>query len=229
MENEMFVEDRVTEQYPMVVVTLVSVITGAVLTDLMMEVRIRMHLWPLSLETIRVCAQVIMVGYLSLNVWMVSTHLAILPKRIPSLGDSVVAFLLPATLFFVTSRVGEAETWPYFYATSLNGVIGVSARLYMSRLVTAEPGTEPIKRIFRPTGYLMGFYVGIPLSVTMGWLDQHGRLSPLHATIFILIGLLNTGLATYRFFHDWHLAVAEMSAQESAVVDPPSSGSNAEI
>src|SRR5436305_14483147 len=73
---------------PSVYITLVSVLIGLVLSDLVTEARSRMHLWPLDGFALRTWGQLLGNGTSALNVWVVLAHLGMARRRVPDLVET---------------------------------------------------------------------------------------------------------------------------------------------
>ncbi|HEY2708526.1 MAG TPA: hypothetical protein VGI95_10775 [Caulobacteraceae bacterium] len=117
--------NRVRDLLPTVFITLVSVLIGLVLSDLVTEARTRMILWPLSVSTLRTWCQLFANGAAALSAWIIYVHVGIGRRRVPTLWDSLIAFLVPLSLLVATSFVGAKEAWLWFYMMSI--FLGISA------------------------------------------------------------------------------------------------------
>src|SRR5579862_1918910 len=91
-------EHRIREQFPALFITLVSVLIGLALADLVAEARARMVLWPLSLSTLRTWCQLSANFFSALGAWVVYAHIGISRRRIPGLSDAFIAFSMPIIL-----------------------------------------------------------------------------------------------------------------------------------
>jgi hypothetical protein len=105
------IEQRIKDQFPAVFITLVSVLVGLALSDLVAEARAHMTLWPLNLATLRTWAQIFANGTSAIAVWIVFAHVGIARRRVPDIFDSLIAFGPPLLLLMANSFVGQKEIW----------------------------------------------------------------------------------------------------------------------
>jgi hypothetical protein len=215
----MTVEERVRHQFPGLFVTLVSVLIGLVLADLVSEARDRMVLWPLDASTLRTWAQLAGVGCCAIASWIVYSHLGIARQCVPTLPDTIVAFLIPMPLLVLTGLAGRAEIWPYFYASGVFCVIGASASVWHTMMTVEEPGLDGLRPLLRPNGYLSAMYLGAPAYLTIGWADQSGLLSLWMETLVAASAPVTALYCAFRFVEDWRPAVTS-----AAMVRPARAG-----
>jgi hypothetical protein len=207
----MTVEERVKLQFPALFVTLVSVLIGLVLADLVSEARERMQLWPLDAHSLRTWAQLAGVASCAVASWIIYSHLGVVRHRIATLPDTIVAFLTPAPLLILTGLSGRPDSWPYFYAGGAFCVIGAWASLWHTYLALEETALARLRRLLRPTGYLSAMYVGAPSYCLAGWADQTGMLSIELEVVFAASAPVFAAFCAHRFVVDWRLAVAATS------------------
>jgi len=199
--------DRVAELLPIVFITLVSVLIGLVLSDLVSEARTRMSLWPLSLATLRTWSQLLATGAAALSAWIVYVHVSIGRRRVPRLWDSLIAFLVPVSLLVATSFIGAKASWPWFYAMSIFLALSVATSAGHIHLALSEPELSPLRSMLRPTGHL-GVLAGSAIAyAAIGWADQRGWVS-LGGEVVLAAGATPMAfLISYIFFREWHEAI----------------------
>jgi hypothetical protein len=201
------VRARVIAQGPAVILTLVSVLVGLVLSDLVTEARTRMQLWPLSLAALRTWGQLLANGGSGVAVWIVLAHLGIARQRTPHVAETLSAFAPPVMLLAATTFVGRAEIWPWFYFASLYLAASLVAIVVNVRLTMDQPGGARFARVLRPTGVLSVIYLGVPGYLIAGVLDQTGHLSPALEAVAAWTGTPANMAAVGLFFRDWRAAV----------------------
>ncbi|MGA9795442.1 MAG: hypothetical protein WBQ17_07890 [Rhizomicrobium sp.] len=201
-------EFRVRHQFPALFITLVSVLIGLVLADLVAEARARMVLWPLSLATLRTWAQLGAMGTSALLAWIVYSHTGITRERVPTLMDSLIAFLVPIPLLIGTTLVGRDDIWPWFYYASGYLVLSMFTVVWMLRAVGKDTQHAPFRAMLRPSGMLSIFYAGIPFFAAAGWADSHGWLSPWQQDAIAASPIPAALILGIIFFHDWRRAIA---------------------
>jgi len=203
----MSIEERVKEQFPGLFITLVSVMVGLVFADLIGEVRSRMALWPLNVESLRTWAQIGAMGTCTLATWVYYTHIGVLRRRVPTLTDSMIAFAVPIPLLIANSFVGRPDIWPWFYIASGYLVISFFTTIGLARMARAEH--KSFVRLAEPTGNLIVFCIGAPAFGMVAWLDQHGWVSSWMEVFFAAVPIPSALAATYFFIRDWRRGVAE--------------------
>jgi hypothetical protein len=123
------------------------------------------------------------------------------------LADALIAFSIPLALLFGTSFVGAEPTWRWFYFASVFLALSLATTLYLTHVMRVEPELSAFRHIFRPTGYLSVFAVGIPFYGAAGWLDQHHYLSPLMELLIVSSGMPAALIDCHLFLRDWRYAV----------------------
>ena len=132
--------DRILGEAPTVFVTLVSVLVGLVLTDLVTEARARMHLWPLNLRAILTWTQLIATSTAAVSVWMVIAHLGITRRRTPQLSEGIACLGPPLLLLTANTFVGREQAWPWFYGAGVYLVACALAYAVLVRQAMDQPG-----------------------------------------------------------------------------------------
>jgi hypothetical protein len=198
---------RVISQSPALYITLVSVLVGLVLSDLVTEARSRMHLWPLDMLALRTWGQLTSNGSAALAVWTILAHLSIARRRAPHLTETLFAFGPPLLVLATTSFVGRAEMWPWLYGAAGYLVIAAVTDIVNVRMTMDQPGGERFAPLLDPRRHMSIVFLAIPLYGVGGYLDQHGRLSPTMELALAALPMPTTLLVVWVFFHDWRKAV----------------------
>jgi hypothetical protein len=202
-------EHRIREQFPALYITLVSVLIGLALADLVAEARMRMELWPLNLDTLRTWGELNGNLFSALAAWTVYAHLGISRRRIPSFADSIIAFTLPLFLLLLNSYVGVAPMWKWLYLAAGFLVFSLMTTLWNFHNLRQEAELASFRRLGRLTGYPMVFITGIPFYAGAGWADQNGYLSPLLETIVAWIPAPSAMFACFIFLREWNAAIGD--------------------
>jgi len=200
---------RVIEQSPAVFITLVSVLIGLVLSDLVTEARSRMHLWPLDAFAVRTWGQLAANGISALSVWVVLAHLGVARRRAPHVTESLSAFGPPLMLLAATGMVGRPEIWPWFYGASLYLAVSAVSDTVQVRLTMDQPGGQRFARLAHPLGHLSICYVGAPAYAAAGVLDQHGLLPYWAEIAMVFVPLPTASALVWMFFRDWRAALED--------------------
>lgn len=169
---------RVIDQSPSVFITLISVLVGLVLSDLVTEARARMHLWPLDFMAARTWGQLVGQGTCAVSFWVLLAHLGLVRKRFPDLLETISAFVPPVILLAAATFVGRSTIWPWFYLAGLYLCAGVAVLNVQVRITMSQPGGAAFRRLLRPTGPFSMIYLGAPTFLLAGVLDQRGLLPP---------------------------------------------------
>jgi hypothetical protein len=198
------------EQAPAVFITLVSVLIGLVLSDLVTEARSRMHLWPLDGLALRTWGQILSNGISALAVWIVLAHLSIARRRVPHVWETVSGLGPPLMLLTATSFIGRPEVWPWFYGAGVYLAVSIVADTTQVRLTMDQPGGERFANLAHPLGHLSICYLGSPLYLLAAVLDQH-RLLPKSFELALVFAPLPTAAAlVWMFFRDWRAAIQDL-------------------
>jgi hypothetical protein len=208
------IEHRIKHQFPGLFITLLSVLVGLVLADMVSEARSRMVLWPLNVETLRTWGQLAAHCASSMTAWIIYSHIGISHERVPSLSDSIVAFIVPLTLLLAMSLIGRELIWPWFYYASFSLVVSVATSMWLLHLSRGEPEMARFAHLLRTRGYFVIFYVGIPVYAAAGLLDQMHLMSPVVQLMFALTPLPSALMAAHLFLRDWREAVAKQAVGE---------------
>lgn len=207
-------ERRIKLQFPSLFITLLSVLIGLVLADMVAEARTRIELWPLNVETLRSWGQLGAHTASALTAWIIYSHIGISHERIPSLSDSVVAFIVPLTLLLAMSLIGRELIWPWFYYGSFSLVVSLATSMWLLHLSRGEPEMARFAHLLRTRGYFVIFYVGIPVYAGAGLLDQLHLMSPNVQLLFAAMPAPSALMAAYLFLRDWREAVLKRPNSE---------------
>ena len=208
----MNLEQRIKEQFPALMVTLLSVLIGLAFSDLVGLARTQMTLWPLDIATLRTWGQIFAMAACALSVWVIFAHIAVSRMHIPSLSDSLIVFVIPLAILFGNSLVGRAEIWPWLYFASFYLLVSAVIWRWQIHLALEDSELAPFAVLTRPLGPLSVLYVGIPFYAAAGWADSHGLFSPLAETLIAWTPSPAAILTGWIFVREWQRAVAEASA-----------------
>jgi len=200
---------QVIEQAPAVFVTLLSVLVGLVLTDLVTEARAHMHLWPLDALAVRTWGQLLSTGTATVSVWVVLANLALARRRLPHVAETTSAFAPPLLLLTAGTFVGRAEAWPWLYGAGVFLAVSALAVLVNVRLTMDQADGARFARLMRPQGFLLLVWTGVPLYLGAGWLDQHGLLPPRIELAIIALPIPLHFIITGWFYNDWAAALGD--------------------
>lgn len=207
-------ESRIKNQFPALFITLVSVLVGLALADLVAEARARMVLWPVTLSTLRTWFELAANGVSALALWTTYAHIGISRWRVASLADSFIAFILPLFLLFGNSFVGLKLMWPWLYFATCFLALSLGLTIWQVHILSSEDGLQSFRRILRPGGYTTVFMTGIPFYGAAGWADQHKLLSPLLEVLCAAAAAPSALLVCHLFLRDWHHAIRAARATE---------------
>lgn len=201
-------EDRIKLQFPALFITLLSVLIGLVLADMVAEARSRIVLWPVTLETLRSWGQLSAHCSSAVTAWIIYSHIGISRERTPLLADSIVAFVVPMTLLLAMTLIGRTEIWPWFYYAAASLIVSLLTTKWLLHLSRDVPELARLNRLLDRRGYTAIFLVGIPTYLLAGWLDQNGMV-PLAGQVAMTLAPLPTALfAAFLFLQEWRAAIA---------------------
>jgi hypothetical protein len=207
-------ETRIKDQFPALFITLVSVLIGLALADLVSEARVRMVFWPVNLHTLRTWFELSGNLLSALSAWVIYAHIAISRRRIPTLADAIIAFTLPLCLLFGNSFVGIEPAWLWFYFATAFLVLSLIITIWMLHILDSESELATFRHLGRPTGYMSIFAAGIPFYALAGWADQHNLLSPLLEDACAASAAPAALIACHIFLRDWRHAINKARAIE---------------
>jgi hypothetical protein len=216
-ETHAELEHRIREQFPALYITLVSVLIGLALADLVAEARVRMELWPLTLDTLRTWGELTGNLFTALAAWAVYAHLGISRRRIPTFADSLIAFTLPLFLLILNTYVGVVPMWKWLYFASGFLAFSLGTTLWNFHILRLETELASFRRLGRLTGYPMVFITGIPFYAAAGWADQHGYFSPLLETLVARIPAPSALFTCSIFLREWRDAIGDSHSKSDRI------------
>ena len=200
---------QVIVQAPAVFITLVSVLVGLVLSDLVTEARARMHLWPLDSHAVRTWGELLSNGTSAVSVWVVLANLGLGRRRLAHVAETTSAFLPPLLLLTASTFVGRPEVWQWLYGAGVFLVVSTVAIVVNVRLTMDQPDGARFARLMRPQGFLLLIWAAAPVYLAGGWLDQHGWLPPLLELALVAAPVPMHFVITAWFYNEWSAAPAE--------------------
>jgi hypothetical protein len=200
---------EVIREAPAVFVTLLSVLVGLVLTDLVTEARARMHLWPLDAMALRTWAELISTGTAAISVWVVLANVGLGRRRLPHVAETTSAFAPPLLLLTAATFVGRPEAWPWLYGAGTFLAVSGVAGVVNVRLTMDQPDGARFAHLLRPQGFLLLIWLGVPLFLGAGWFDQHGWLPPTLELAIIALPIPLHFVITGWFYNDWSAALGD--------------------
>lgn len=207
--DDMNLDSRIKEQFPVLIVTLLSVLIGLDLSDLVGIMRAHLTLWPLDMGTMRTWGQIFAHGSVCVSIWIIFSHLAVSRLRIPTLADCLVVFLAPLMILYGNSLIGLKNGWPWFYFASAYLLVAGSAWHWQIRIAITDSELASFGRLLRPVGPLSVIYFGMPFYAASGWADSHGLVSPPMETLLTLSAGPAALLTTWIFLREWRGAIRE--------------------
>ncbi|MBI3676207.1 MAG: hypothetical protein HY243_06280 [Proteobacteria bacterium] len=203
----MTVEERVKQQFPTLFITLVSVLIGIFLADLLAEARSRMNLWPLNWSTLRTWAQISAMVSCAIATWVHYAHIGISRRRIATFADSLISFAVPLPLLVSNTFVGRDTIWPWYFFASGYLVISAISSVWQIRLALSEPELKPLQALLRPSGSAAIILLGIPFFALMGFLDARHLLSLPMETLAAMTPTPAALIFGWLFVHNWQTAI----------------------
>lgn len=209
-------EQRVARQFAPLYLTLVSVMVGLVLADLIAEVHGRMTLWPLTLETLRTYGQVFSNALAALAAWVTYSHLGMLRRRVPTIWDTVDAMLVLVTIP-LNAAAGRHDMTGWFFWGGCYCLLGISAVRINLWQSSREPQLAHFLRLGRFGGPYTFLYLGIPFFFSMAVVSWRHLLTPLAEALVSPAGMIGGVLVSILFMREWRAAVLEAPTPAPAV------------
>jgi hypothetical protein len=199
-------EGRVSRQFSGLYLTLVSVMVGLVLSDLIGQIHDRMTLWPLTWQTARTWLQISGTGLAVLSSWVSYTHLGMLRNRLPTIWDTLDASLVLVTIP-LNAAVGRADPSAWFFWAAAFSVLGLTAIRINVWQATREPALAHLPRIARFGGPYTFLYLGVPGFALTGVLCRLGWAPPWFQLGASLMPTIGAAVVTITFMREWRAAV----------------------
>jgi len=199
-------ETRVSRQFSSLYLTLVSVLVGLVLADLIGQVHARMVLWPLTLETWRTWFQIVGNTLVALSAWITYSHLGLLRKRMPTIWDTLDAILVLVSIP-LNAATGRHDAAPYFFWAAAYSLLALCAVNLNVRLATREALLAHLPRIGRFGGPYTFLYFGVPSYLGLAALSWLHLAPPLLEVFGAAVGPMAGVLVSILFMREWRAAV----------------------
>ena len=211
----MKLEDRIKQQFPVLFITLLSVLIGSLFADLVSQAHARMALWPLDVGTLRTWGQIFAMGTSALSSWVFLAHVGISRLRIPTLADSLIVFLTPVPLLIGNSLIGLREIWPWLYYSSFFLAISLGSSFLQIRMACEERELASFARLSNVVGPAAVLVLGIPFYAAAAWADSHAMLSPVTEMLLAMSPTPAALFFLWLFFRSWHRVIAEADMLET--------------
>lgn len=190
-----------------VFVTLLSVTFGLALQDVVDQARARMVLWPLAAGPLISWGQIATVVACAMTAWLISSHLAISRRGLPSYAQTLNAAMVPLFLLSLGGLAGRDEVWPWLYAGGVYLAVSAMTVRWFLRFANDDEERRLLKAVIRPTGFMAILYAGTPIYLTAGLLGQLGWLPAWAGFLFVFGGTPAAMLCAWLFFRDWRRAL----------------------
>jgi cation transporter-like permease len=210
MAAEESLEQRVAGQFSGLYLTLVSVMTGLVLADLLSQVHDRMTLWPLSWMTLRTWLQIAATMAAVLSSWVSYTHLGMLRRRLPTIWDTLDASLVLITVP-LNAFAGRVDATGWFVCAAAYCVLGLSAIWINVTQSAREPILRDFCRLIRFGGPYTYLFLGVP-GFTVTAVLAHTGFAPLWLQCLAVASAPAAGVwVTIHFMREWRQLVQSAS------------------
>lgn len=210
----MKLEDRIKEQFPVLFITLLSVLIGSLFADLVSQAHARMTLWPLDVGTMRTWGQIFAMGTSALSSWVFLAHVGISRLRIPTLADTLIVFLTPVPLLIGNSLIGLEEIWPWLYYSSFFLAVSLGSSFLQIRMACEERELASFAHFSNLVGPATVLIFGIPFYAAAAWADSHAMLSPVTEMLLAISPTPAALFFLWLFFRSWHRVIAEADMLE---------------
>ena len=210
----MILDSRIKEQFPVLIVTLLSVLIGLDFSDLVGLAHARMTLWPLDVGVLRTWGQIGTMTGCCLSVWVIFAHTNISRARIPVLADSVVVFTMPLSIVVGNALVGQDLIWPWFWWCSAYLVNAIVTWRWQVHIALEEHQLASFARLTHPFRAMIILYFGVPFFALAAVADSLHLLSPAVEALIAWSGGPAAMFTVWLFIREWHGAIADAEAAE---------------
>ena len=210
----MNLDSRIKVQFPVLIVTLLSVLIGLDFSDLVGLMRARMMLWPLEAGSLRTWGQIFTMTGCCLSVWVIFAHTNVSRSRIPVLADSVVVFTMPLSIVVGNSLVGQNVIWPWFWWACAYLVNAIVTWRWQVHIALEEHQLASFARLTHPFRTMIILYFGVPFFAIAALADSRQLLSPTFEALVAWSGGPAAMFTVWLFIREWHSAIADVEAVE---------------
>lgn len=184
-------KNEIEKLFPSVYITLVSILLGFAVEDVVTRLR--------ELATLEVFDLLAAAGVLSaiIAAWIGWSFVSMTQERLPKVWDAVHVFLMAFCFYFLISTLGM-ETWWFFLALSIYYVPGTVATVYNSNLLGQSLAHASGGRHFQWN--ILITVSGIVIFSVAAWASKQGML-PEGVDIFLVGYYILTNVAWIYFLY----------------------------
>jgi hypothetical protein len=192
--------DKIEKLFPSVYITLISILLGFAIEDVITRAR---ELVPLDTYTILTAAAILSCVF---SAWTGYSFISMTQERLPKLLDSVNVFLLALGIYLLNSTLGM-EIWYFFSAFGIYMVLAIFATIYNFTALLRSLNTAYSSRIFLPNVLVIA--LNLIVYPIVAWMSHEGVLSSAMEFALIVYVILSNVLWTYSFYHGWSKLIHE--------------------
>jgi hypothetical protein len=192
---------RIERLFPAVYVTLISILLGFAIEDLINRIR--------ELSSINIYAVLVAISILCaiFAAWTGYSFVSMTQERLPRLLDCVNVFVLAFGVYLLNSTLGM-EIWFFFVAVFVYFVGALFATLYNFGILLQNLPTTYTMRNFRWDILLIAHNFAIyPVAA---WMSMRGMLSPGIEIFLIVYFSVVSILWVYFFYKTWSSLIKDM-------------------
>lgn len=210
-KGQSVLEQFVREKAGDVFITLISIIIGMALQDLVDQARERIHLWPLDPQALAAWGQIGGVVSSGICAWIVISHLAISRRGVPGYAEMMSGAVAPFFIIVANGLIGIPQSWLWFYAAGIYLAVCVLTIRMQIRFADNDTERSLYKALEAPLGYVSICYLGAPGYIAFGLAMQWGL-----APDWLVLAVTTTSgpaamLCAWLFFRDWRRAILEQA------------------
>lgn len=193
--------NRIERLFPAVYVTLISILLGFAIEDLITRLR---ELSSIDIYAVLVAISIICAIFAA---WTGYSFISMTQERLPRLLDCVNVFVLAFGVYMLNSTLGM-EIWLFFSAVFIYFAGALFANLYNFGILLQNLPTTYTMRNFRRN--LLVIVHTLPIYPIAAWMSLKAMLSPGIEVFLIVYFSIVSVLWVYFFYKTWSSLIKDM-------------------
>jgi hypothetical protein len=191
---------KIEKLFPSVYITLISILLGFAIEDVITRLR---ELAPLDPHTLLTAAALLSIIF---SAWTGYSFISITQQRLPRLLDSINVFLLALAIYMMNSTLG-LEIWIFFCAAAIYMAISIFSTIYNYQIFLENLSASYSWRIFSINVWIS--VLSVVIYANAAWMSKQGLLPYILELCLIASLIIIASLWTYFFYKTWTKVVQE--------------------
>jgi hypothetical protein len=191
---------KIEKLFPSVYITLISILLGFAIEDVITRLR---ELAPLDPHTLLTAAALLSIIF---SAWTGYSFISMTQQRLPRLLDSINVFLLALAIYMMNSTLG-LEIWIFFCAAAIYLAIAIFSTIYNYQIFLENLSASYSWRIFSINVWIS--VLSVVICANAAWMSKQGLLPYILELCLIASLIIIASLWTYFFYKTWTKVVQE--------------------